>query len=522
MGLEMLSASSNRRRVASNPTRRAVTTRGGASCKSPTAGISDRGVVPTPESIASGMSERLLRGVCGGRVWRVLDPGCGDARLLTAVLRQAALRGFEVACQGVEIDAEAARAARNRVVDLRQAAGAALRSWSVRHGDFLLERCRTDVDLAIANPPYVSWRNLSLGYRRQLSAPGVQAGDLSALFLDRILDRLRAGGRLCVIVPNKLLAARYAASLRRRLLAETCIEEIWDLSSERVFGSHAVYPVVLVARREPAPPTHRIEVRGPDGSLRARWSQAILRALPDALVPLDLDSDLLGMADRLLAGPLLGDRVQIRCGIAISGFGRGVGTGSERIIRSGNVRPFRVHRPPRFAPERAGIDVSRFSMQRVPKVVVPGMLLRLCAAFDSKGLLLGRAYFVPIEGPDTAARDARRSLLLALLNSRLYAVLYRGLYGAVAQSGGYTRVNAPYLARLPWPEGEPPAEIPGLVRRLEEGEDALTRSRLDACVETMFDLTLDERDRLGRLASTLPPVRTDSGRGRRPRSRTGP
>jgi hypothetical protein len=136
-------------------------------------------------------------------------------------------------------------------------------------------------------------------------------------------------------------------------------------------------------------------------------------------------------------------------------------------------------------------------------VVIPGMFQRLHAAYDGRGDLLGRVYYVPIQAENARQAAERRALLLALLNSRLYAVLYRGLFGAVAQAGGYIRLNAPYLRCLPWPQRKPPEDLVAVVRRLERGADRVAQLRLDQCVEGLFALRPEERRLLRQLESHL-------------------
>jgi SAM-dependent methyltransferase len=464
-----------------------------------------RGAVATPWPIAQRMAERLLAGWPGTTPIRLLDAGCGSGRLMALAARQAARQHLQIDCEGVEIDAAAARWAQALRPLVGAGAGAALRGWRVRRVDFALAGAGdVGFDAAIANPPYVPLRGLDAAYRSRLRAAGAGgSGDLAALFVRRMLASLRPGGRLCVIVPNKLLAASYAAPLRAALLEDNRLDEIWDLSAEAVFRRHGAYPVVLVATRTPAPAGHRIRVRDAAGGTRADWPQADLARLPDHLLPLGMPPEALALVLRLLAGARLGDAVPVGCGIAASGFGRAVGDGPERIIRSGNVRPYRVQGAPRFSPQRAGIAAAALQRQRRPKVVVPGMFRRLCAAWDGEGRLLGRVYFVPVDEGDARRRAARRALLLALLNSRLYAVLYAGLFAAVAQSGGYTRLNAPYLRRLPWPDAEPGAELVALVHRQERRAGPAVQARLDARIEALFGLSADERRLLTRLDQAL-------------------
>ncbi len=279
----------------------------------------------------------------------------------------------------------------------------------------------------------------------------------------------------------------------------TSLEEVHDLSTGHAFAGVGTYPVILVVRRTQPTAQHEVKVRDARNRPRARWRRTDLARMPEHLLPLGLDAAGLALAARLLAGPRLGDATHIACGLASSGFGRAIGAGPERILQSGDVTALRLRAPSRFDPGRAGITPAALERLRVPKVVIPGMFRRLCAAYDARSLLLGRVYFArPVDA-------AERALLLALLNSRLAAVLYRGLFAAVAQSGGYTRCNAPYVMQLPWPDRIGlEEELKALLATLQRGPITSGWRRLDALVEARFRLDPTEVDCVERLARQLP------------------
>lgn len=476
----------------------------------------DRGVVHTPASVAAMMAQKLLNGVRRGTRLRVLDPGCGTAQLLTAVAREAVRRDVRVVCEGVEVDTTAARWARDLGVEVAALAGCNLESWCVHRRDYLMLAARgAEFDAVIANPPWVPLRDVPEPYRLSLRAQGVFPArtDLSVLFVESMLRDLAANGRLCVIVPNKLLAADYAYALRRRLLCELHVSEVWDLSAAAPFRGRATYPVVLVARRRRPAAGATTSVRDADGRLRAVWPQETIARLPRSIFPLRLPAEAAPLLTHVFSGTCFGDHVQVACGIAASGFARAIGQGSERIVCSGDVRAFRVPSSRPFDPRAAGLDPTRLDRMRVEKIVVPGMFRRLHAGYDARGRLLGRVYYVSMDGTGHSGGRRHRTLLLALLNSRLYSVLYRGLFDAVAQSGGWLRLNGPYLNCMPWPRREPPAALATLVRQLEREDSAAARDRLDVLVESLFGLSNADRALLRRLDTAVAAhSRVDGGR----------
>jgi SAM-dependent methyltransferase len=333
--------------------------------------------------VAQRMAQRLLRGCRRGARVQILDPGCGAGRLLAATAHVAKERGVQAACYGVELDASAARWAQALAPVVRAAAPQTLAAWQIRHADFLFDaHPKQRFDAVIANPPYVALRDVESGYRQKLRARGgfPARGDLAVLFLERMLQLLRPKGRLCAIIPNKLLASEYAAGLRALLMTSTCVEEIWDLAHTHVFDGRATYPVILVlSRREPSP-DHKIRILEHNGRVRARWPQRTILQLPQQVVPLALPSEAVQLLQRVLAGPRLGDVVPVACGIAKTGFSRAIDRGHDRIICSGDIRPFRVQARRRFAPEQAQVPQGSVRRQKVPKVVIPGMFQRLHAA----------------------------------------------------------------------------------------------------------------------------------------------
>lgn len=115
-----------------------------------------------------------------------------------------------------------------------------------------------NVDLLIANPPYLAAKNNDLSGYRSTWRRG--QADSYLLFLDLALRVVRPGGWIGLVVPDAMLARSNAAKERQRLLQETTVHHLWHLSG--VFTAY-VGAVVIIAQKVPPPVEHEIAwIRG--------------------------------------------------------------------------------------------------------------------------------------------------------------------------------------------------------------------------------------------------------------------
>jgi hypothetical protein len=130
-----------------------------------------------------------------------------------------------------------------------------LRYTHIHQADVLAlpwEQCE-NVDLFLANPPYLASKNTDLsGY-----SPARERGqaDSYLLFLRLALQVVRPNGWIILVLPDPLLARASAAIERQLLLAETTIHHLWHLSN--VFTAY-VGAVVIIAQKCPPSSNHQI------------------------------------------------------------------------------------------------------------------------------------------------------------------------------------------------------------------------------------------------------------------------
>ncbi len=120
------------------------------------------------------------------------------------------------------------------------------------------------VDLLLANPPYLAAKNNDLSIYRSAQQRG--QADSYLLFLELALQVVRPGGWLGLVLPDPVLARSNAARERKRLLAETTIHQIWHLAD--VFAAY-VGAVVIVAQKRPPTAIHSIVWK------RERWRDTL-------------------------------------------------------------------------------------------------------------------------------------------------------------------------------------------------------------------------------------------------------
>jgi methylase of polypeptide subunit release factors len=218
----------------------------------------------TPALLADFLAERVQAalGDSATQALRILDPACGDGRLLDAFLSTAGKAGRSVgAVVGVDADQSALAAASERLGEL-------LPPPQLIHGDFLdlrtpvagqrelweprAPRAEFDLgfDVVIANPPYVRTQVLGSERSVELARRFLLSGrvDLYQAFVVAATDVLRVGGLAGIILSNRFLITRGCSAFRRYLDQNYEIEEVIDLGDTKLFEA-AVLPSIFIGRR---------------------------------------------------------------------------------------------------------------------------------------------------------------------------------------------------------------------------------------------------------------------------------
>jgi len=241
------------------------------------------GVYYTPEFVVRYLTEKALDGFfekSGSQKKAVLptvvDPSCGSGSFLCAtadsLIRRLRRRdkaknwGRELvqkqAVVGIDIDPKAVTLARLslwlRLAEEPKPLPLPHLTRNIVCGDSLKDSTWKDLpasyDIVLGNPPFLAATEAQLPSRVRQAFQSAQGRfDFSSLFVEQALGKLKAGGHLGYVVPNRLFRNTYAAEIRR-LIAETSrIITLVDFGSTEVFAGTSTYVGLILAEKNSGP-----------------------------------------------------------------------------------------------------------------------------------------------------------------------------------------------------------------------------------------------------------------------------
>jgi len=352
------------------------------------------GAYYTPPEIVEFLVRAVVEPACAGRATppTVIDPACGDGRLLEAAGRLIRQRfGVDPGpyLRGVEIDADVATATAARL------------GVVVTVGDGRSPVTGAPFDVVIGNPPYLSQLAVATSRRGRSELGGGPYADVAAEFLAAALRLARAdGGRIGLVLPLSILATRDVRPIRDAAQLAGAID-VWWWADERMFDAQ-VFTGVLglelgspprAVRRFSGPTFVPVSAVAPrTGAPTWSWLVADLAGVPEV----DLTS----------GGGMLGDLATFTADFRDQYYGL-VGAVSDGglgapLVTSGLIDPGRCWwgtRPTRFAKDRYDaprVTVSKLSpalqawvaSRLVPKVLVASQTKVLEAVVDEHGAWL--------------------------------------------------------------------------------------------------------------------------------------
>jgi len=451
------------------------------------------GAYYTPEEFAAMIAGRLV-GPLGDAEWgclpserpiRVVDPACGDGRLLAAVAEALAAHGLAAELYGCDIDGNALDAI--RVPDV-----------TTIHADALAHDWQGQrFDIVIGNPPFLSQMAATStrgGASRHGGGPYADAAAEFLALATRLADS--AHGRIALILPQSILGARDARPIRDEVDRLADLVWSWWSPDQRLFDAQV--NVCVVALRRPSTGAATV------------WTRVVTDALGIPLLDArELDTD-----------GTIGDRAMLNANFRDEYYALVPAVADDAdgppLVTSGLIDPARCRwgeRPVTFNKckfDRPRVDVSRLegrfrawaARKLVPKVLVANQTRVVEAVADVDGAWLPGVPVTTIVPVDPCRAIATCREVEALLCSPIASILCWQEGAGTGLSPRTVRVSPAVLGAIPWPAGD---LGPAVVALADGDVVACARAVLDA-----YAVAAGARDPMLRWWDAQRPAGTDS------------
>ena len=374
-------------------------------------------------------------------------------------------------------------------------------------------------DIVIANPPYIDSEIMTkvmpedrAHYSKEYD---VAKGnwDMFLLFIELGIRMNKSCGICSMIVPNKLIAAKYATDARN-YLSDYYVKSIRDYSNVNVFDAVAVYPVVFIVEKKKAEQGYS--------------SCDVMKTTTQIATESSVEWKIMKHEknwDRFFNSSALQNSIidKIKKGQMLESFAkvRGAATVSEayeiktiiyendspleyekRFINTGTIDRYKITwatsktqyiKQGYYCPVVNNNQLSALYPKRAfesdtEKIVVAGMTKFLECYYDKGCCLAGKS--------TTIIYDSVLSLkyITAILNSKLMSWFYSVYFNSLSLAGGFYRIGAPQLKELPiiMANDFVVEELEALVEKQLLSVDADTDQQIDRIVYSIYGLTDEE------------------------------
>ena len=379
-------------------------------------------------------------------------------------------------------------------------------------------------DIVIGNPPYIDSEEMtrSMPEFREIYSKKYECAkgnwDFFILFIEKGLKLLNNRGVISMIIPNKLIAAPYAETLRK-YMSHYSMKVIRDYSEVRVFKSAAVYPVVFVeeknANKKQDDCLVEMEVMDDMIHVHSHVDVAISTFYSNTnwdkffhSTKKDLD-----IVYKMLQFPELNSIAKVNGAATVNEaylVKNFIYDGSEadldtlKFINTGGIDPFiSLHgvSPIRYLKDSYQYplvhkdDLKKMSSKRYnesicSKIIIGGMTKILECYFDNGNYLAGKSTTI-VYGHE------HLKYITAVLNSKLMSYFYRIYFNSMTLSGGFFRIGAPQIKKLPIAitnDEKMIYTIETLVENIENKYDNNIKSKIDKYIYTVYGLSDEEID----------------------------
>lgn len=192
---------------------------------------------------------------------KVLENSCGDGNILLNIVERyfkecfkkkmthmSIINAVESDITAYEIDSKHIKICIDRLNQLAEQYNLYNINWNIIEKDFLKENILGTYDFIIGNPPYITYRDLSLENREFVKENYETCNkgkfDYCYAFVEASIKALKKNGKLVYLIPGNVFKNVFGAELRKFILPY--LSHIYDYTNQKIFSGKLTSSSIIV------------------------------------------------------------------------------------------------------------------------------------------------------------------------------------------------------------------------------------------------------------------------------------
>lgn len=381
-------------------------------------------------------------------------------------------------------------------------------------------------DVVIGNPPFIDSETMTKKmpeFREQLkSIYKTTRGnwDIFVPFIERGIQLCSGNGSISYIVPNKLIGAKYAKTVRK-FINELELKEIRDYSRQKIFETADVFPITFIIKnitRKEGDVTcynimnSKLEIEWGNSFIgmqkNENWDKFFLKEEAfDIISKMEMGKLIVDTSSKVLGAATVSESYEIKKVLRDEEYI----PGTFKFINTGTIDPYvslwgkkktqyikgRYSFPRIKKSDIEKINTTRLKEALSPKIIIAGMVKEIESFLDFNGDYMAGKSTVILLNEDLNYL----SFVTAVLNSSLSTFYLNSNYYSLKMSGGYLSISPTIIKEFPLPKQSLNElklnKIGSLVKLISQkkqsGEDtSQEEAEIDLMVYKLYELTYEE------------------------------
>ena len=379
---------------------------------------------------------------------------------------------------------------------------------------------KSGFDIVIGNPPYIDSETMKnnmpemRSIYKSLYSSATGNWDMYVIFIERGMQLMSNIGVESFIVPNKLIAAKYAQDIRRLISKSFSLLVLRDYSKVKVFEAF-VYPCVFIIQNGKSDTP--VSFQTMNNISAVLFESSVCRNIFSIDILWDkffLPNEILSVILKINSfNPLSSFDVNI-CGAATVGEAYEIKNVLEeynehemnyiKFINTGTIDPYRSYwgykktqyikgsyiRPVIKKAILQRLNQRRYEQSISPKIIVAGMSLNFEAIYDDGQYVAGKSTSI------VTGKPAELKSYTAIMNSKLMSFWLSISYNSLKMAGGYINIGVNEIGSIPIPSLCNNQILADKVDAIQSGLDDVfiiqEMNEIDCIIYHLYGLTYDE------------------------------